>query len=98
MEYDACHFLFLGSSCWQTILGIQLKLLIAANGAGIAQRQNANLADPVKNCKNIPPIRIKWNGIFTYLNLPMGAEWMMFGVQVQHPLGFKQHPLEDAGT
>ena len=24
------------------------------------------------------------------------AEWMMFGVPLQHPLGFKEHPLEDA--
>ena len=38
-------------------LGIQPELLITANGAGIAQRQNANLADPVKFCKHILPIQ-----------------------------------------
>ena len=25
------------------------------------------------------------------------AEWMMFGVPIYYPLGFKQHPLEGAG-
>ena len=34
----------------------------------------------------------------TYLDLPKGAEWMMFGVpKKHHALGFKQHPLEDVG-
>ena len=33
-------------------------------------------------------------GTKTYLR---GAEWMMFGVPIHHFLGFKQHPLEDAG-
>ena len=36
--------------------------------------------------------------IFTYLDLPRGAEWMIRGAEKHHPLGFKQHPLEDAGT
>ena len=25
------------------------------------------------------------------------VSWMMFGVPINHPLRFKQHPLEDAG-
>ena len=33
---------------------------------------------------------------FLYLDLPRGAEWMIRGAW-HHPLGFKQHPLEDAG-
>jgi len=33
----------------------------------------------------------------TYLDLPRGAEWMIRGAEKHHPLGFKQHPLEDAG-
>lgn len=33
-----------------------------------------------------------------YLDLPKGTEWMTMGchgVPIYHPLGFKQHPLED---
>jgi len=33
----------------------------------------------------------------TYLDLPRGAEWMIRGAEKHHPLGFKQHPSEDAG-
>ena len=33
----------------------------------------------------------------TYLDLPRGAEWMIRGAFFVHPLGLKQHPLEDAG-
>ena len=29
---------------------------------------------------------------YDYLDLARGAEWI-----IHHPLGFKQHPLEDAG-
>ena len=35
---------------------------------------------------------------YIYLDLPRGVEWMIRGPEKHHPLGFKQHPLEDAGT
>ena len=34
--------------------------------------------------------------IYIYLDLLSGAEWMMFGVPIHHPLEFKQYPLENA--
>ena len=34
---------------------------------------------------------------YIYLDLPSGAEWMIRGAEKHRPLGFKQHPLEDAG-
>ena len=35
--------------------------------------------------------------VYFYLDLARGAEWMVKGAEKHHPLGFKQHPLEDAG-
>ena len=37
-------------------------------------------------------LKVGFNRII--LDLPFGV---MFGVPIHHPLGFKQHPLEDAG-
>ena len=64
----SCSFSWLNFCvfCWRTSLGIQLKLLIFANGASIAQRQNAHLRI---QWRHVHPLRIHRDPLEWYLYL-----------------------------